>query len=315
MNAGVSARSADPYLELSRADWAARAKVVEQPLTEAELAQIRSLGDVLDLREVTDIYLPLSQLLSIYVEQFQRLHSATIDFFGKQSAKTPFIIGIAGSVAVGKSTVSRLLRELLQRWPSTPKVELVTTDGFLLPNDELERRGIMNRKGFPESYDRGGLINFLAGIKSGEAVSMAPVYSHLAYDIVPNKFQEVSQPDVLILEGLNVLQPPLPGQELALSDFFDFTIYVDADAKHVESWFLDRFRRLWSSAFTNPDSYFHPLTKELDEAAALKRATGIWREINLPNLEQNILPTRARATLVIHKSADHRVNRVQLRRL
>jgi type I pantothenate kinase len=315
VNAGPGSAAINPYLELSRGDWAARAKALEQPLTEAELAQIRSLGDVLDLQEVTDIYLPLSQLLSIYVDQFQRLHSATIDFFGKKSAKTPFIIGIAGSVAVGKSTVSRLLRELLQRWPSTPKVELVTTDGFLLPNSELERRGIMNRKGFPESYDRAGLLNFLGAIKSGEAVSKAPVYSHLAYDIVSGQFQTVSQPDVLILEGLNVLQPPLPGQELALSDFFDFTIYVDADASHIETWFLDRFRKLWSSAFTNPESYFHPLTRELDEPAALERARGIWREINLPNLELNILPTRARATLVISKDANHRVNRVLLRRL
>lgn len=315
MSAGPESRGTNPYLEISRVDWAARAQALEQPLTEAELAQIRSLGDVLDLREVTDIYLPLSQLLSIYVEQFQRLHSATIDFFGKKSAKTPFIIGIAGSVAVGKSTVSRLLRELLQRWPSTPQVELVTTDGFLLPNSELERRGLMNRKGFPESYDRAALLSFLAGIKSGEAISRAPVYSHLAYDIVPGQFQQVSQPDVLILEGLNVLQPPLPGQELALSDFFDFTIYVDAEVEHIETWFLERFRKLWTSAFTNPESYFHPLTRELDEEAALERAKGIWREINLPNLELNILPTRVRATLVITKNADHRVNRVQLRRL
>ncbi|MEY3028703.1 MAG: hypothetical protein RL198_100 [Actinomycetota bacterium] len=315
MNAGPGSDTTNPYLEIARADWAARAKVADQPLTESELAQIRSLGDVLDMREVTEIYLPLSQLLSIYVDQFQQLHSATIDFFGKQSAKTPFIIGIAGSVAVGKSTVSRLLRELLQRWPSTPKVELITTDGFLLPNAELERRGIMNRKGFPESYDRSGLLNFLAKIKSGEASSLAPVYSHLAYDIIPGKFQKVSQPDVLILEGLNVLQPPLPGQELALSDFFDFTIYVDAEPRHIESWFLERFRKLWTSAFTSPESYFHSLTKEMTEGAALERARGIWREINLPNLEQNILPTRARATLIIGKDSAHRVNRVQLRRL
>jgi type I pantothenate kinase len=208
-----------------------------------------------------------------------------------------------------------LLRELMKRWDQTPNVELVTTDGFLYPNKELERRGLMQRKGFPESYDRKRLLQFVSDIKSGKSDVEAPVYSHLSYDIVPGEFARVSAPDVLILEGLNVLQPPAIGQELALSDFFDFTIYIDADTKNIENWYLSRFEQLWESAFTNPRSYFHQLTTELNRAEAMERAQGFWRDINLPNLRQNIEPTRSRATLVMQKGDQHRVDKVLLRKI
>jgi type I pantothenate kinase len=304
-----------PYLAIEREDWAELARNSSLPLTEAELDSFRSLGDFLDLKEVSEVYLPLSQLLAIYAVQAQKLHSVSSEFLGERAARTPFIIGIAGSVAVGKSTVARLLRELMKRWDQTPNVELVTTDGFLYPNKELERRGLMQRKGFPESYDRKRLLQFVSDIKSGKADVEAPVYSHLSYDIVPGEFARVSAPDVLILEGLNVLQPPAIGQELALSDFFDFTIYIDADTKNIENWYLSRFEQLWESAFTNPRSYFHQLTTELNRAEAMERAQGFWRDINLPNLRQNIEPTRSRATLVMQKGDQHRVDKVLLRKI
>jgi type I pantothenate kinase len=254
-------------------------------------------------------------MLAIYAAKTQDLHQATSNFFGERAARTPFIIGVAGSVAVGKSTVSRLLRELLQRWDETKHVELVTTDGFLYPNAELERRGIMHRKGFPESYDRKRLLQFVSEIKSGKQGVTAPVYSHLSYDIVPGELEEVTTPDVLILEGLNVLQPPAIGQELALSDFFDFTIFIDADIKNIESWYLSRFEQLWESAFTNPRSYFHQLTTELTRDQAMERARGFWKDINLPNLRENIEPTRSRATLVMQKGDNHRVEKVLIRKV
>jgi type I pantothenate kinase len=304
-----------PYLAIERADWAELGRSTELPLTEAEIDSIRGLGDLLDLREVADVYLPLSQLLNIYAIQNQALHSRASEYFGERASRTPFIIGIAGSVAVGKSTVARLLRELMKRWPGTPRVELVTTDGFLYPNAELERRNLMHRKGFPESYDRRALLEFVSEIKSGRTDVSAPVYSHLAYDIVPGEFATVTTPDVLILEGLNVLQPPERGQELALSDFFDFTIFVDAEPENIREWFLSRFSRLWSSAFTDPRSYFHRLTTEMTEAQALERAKDIWQTINLPNLHENILPTRSRATLIVQKGPEHRVERVLLRKI
>lgn len=304
-----------PYLAIEREDWAELGHTSKLPLTEAELDSFRGLGDLLDLKEVSEVYLPLSQLLSIYATETQDLHASTSQFFGERAARTPFIIGIAGSVAVGKSTVSRLLKELLQRWDKTPKVELVTTDGFLYPNAELERRGILHRKGFPESYDRKRLLQFVSEIKSGKSDVQAPVYSHLSYDIVPGKFDTVTLPDVLILEGLNVLQPPGIGQELALSDFFDFTIYIDADTENIEKWYLSRFEQLWNSAFTNPASYFHKLTTELNRDQALERARGFWNDINLPNLRENIEPTKSRATLVMQKGNEHRVERVLLRKI
>jgi type I pantothenate kinase len=303
-----------PFNEISREDWAVLGNSTELPLTESEIQQIRGLGDFLDIKEVQDVYLPLSRLLNLYVAEHQKLHRVTSDFLGERAGRVPFIIGVAGSVAVGKSTVSRLLKELLSRWEGTPKVEMITTDGFLYPNAELERRGIMNRKGFPESYDRMALLQFVADIKSGAAEVSTPVYSHLVYDIVEGETNTVSNPDVLIVEGLNVLQSPGQGQYLALSDFFDFKIYVDADTKNISQWFIDRFEKLRETAFTNPASYFHRYA-EMPYEKALERANEIWGTINLPNLIENILPTRSRATLVLHKGTEHAVERVLMRKL
>ena len=319
MNASGSANSKQsanptPFVEISRADWAALGNATELPLTEDEISQIRGLGDFLDLKEVREVYLPLSRFLNIYVSEFSKLHKATSDFLGERSAKVPFIVGIAGSVAVGKSTVSRLLRELLARWEGTPKVALITTDGFLYPNAELEKRSLMHRKGFPESYDRLALLNFVADIKSGKQNVQAPVYSHLTYDIVPGKFETVSSPDVVIIEGLNVLQAPGPDQETTLSDYFDFKIYVDAETSNISKWFLNRFHELRESAFTNPESYFHRYA-EMPLEKALERANEIWNTINLPNLTENIMPTRSRATLVLRKGDQHAVESVLLRKL
>lgn len=315
MKAAQSSGPSSPYLALGRADWAELGKQTSLPLTEAELESIRGLGDFLDLKEVEEVYLPVSQLLNLYATATQKLHQTTSSFFGERAARTPFIIGIAGSVAVGKSTVARLLRELMKRWEGTPKVELVTTDGFLYPNSELEKRNLMDRKGFPESYDRKALLKFVSDIKSGVPEVSAPVYSHLSYDIVPGEISLVSSPDVLILEGLNVLQPPTAGQEVALSDYFDFTIYIDAEVEAIERWYLSRFAELWRSAFTNPKSYFHALTTELTESQAMDRAKGFWKNINLPNLRENIEPTRSRATLVMQKGEQHRVEQVLLRKV
>lgn len=303
-----------PFVEISRSDWAELAKQTETPLTQTEIEKIRGLGDFLDLAEVNDIYLPLSQLLNLYVSETQQLHQITGKFLDKTNKRTPFIIGVAGSVAVGKSTVSRLLKELLSRWPSTPKVALVTTDGFLYPNATLEQRGIMARKGFPESYDRLALLKFVADIKSGKEQVSAPLYSHLSYDIVEGEEVVVDSPDVVIVEGLNVLQPPAPGQELALSDYFDFQIYVDAPTEEIEKWYLDRFKALRDSAFRDPQSYFHRYT-EISEEEALTRAKEIWRTINLPNLQENIISTKSRATLVLQKGPEHRVEKVLLRKI
>ena len=302
-----------PFVEISRADWAVLGRSTELPLTEQEISQIRGLGDFLDLKEVRDVYLPLSRLLNLYVTEAQRLHSVTSEFLGERAKRTPFIIGVAGSVAVGKSTVARLLKEMLSRWPSTPRVELVTTDGFLYNNAELERRNLMHRKGFPESYDRLALLKFVADIKSGVERVTAPVYSHLSYDIVPGAEVIVESPDVVIVEGLNVLQPPVIGQEVALSDYFDFKIYVDADVESVTKWFIGRFEQLREGAFTNPKSYFHRYA-EMPFEQALARANEIWRTINLPNLIENIQPTRSRATLVLQKGSDHVVQSVLLRK-
>ena len=303
-----------PFNEISREDWAVLGNSTELPLTESEIQQIRGLGDFLDIKEVQDVYLPLSRLLNLYVAEHQKLHRVTSDFLGERAGRVPFIIGVAGSVAVGKSTVSRLLKELLSRWEGTPKVEMITTDGFLYPNAELERRGIMDRKGFPESYDRMALLQFVADVKSGVAEVSTPVYSHLVYDIVEGQRNTVSNPDVLIVEGLNVLQSPGQGQYLALSDFFDFKIYVDADTKNIAQWFIDRFEKLRETAFTNPASYFHRYA-EMPYEKALDRANEIWATINLPNLIENILPTRSRATLVLHKGSEHAVERVLMRKL
>ncbi len=315
MSAAGTPNPISPYVAIERDDWAELGKSTTLPLTETELESIRGLGDVLDMREVEEVYLPVSQLLNLYATSAQKLHRTSSEFFGERAARTPFIIGIAGSVAVGKSTVARLLRELMKRWEGTPRVELITTDGFLYPNAELEKRNLMHRKGFPESYDRKKLLQFVSDIKSGVESVSAPVYSHLSYDIVEGQTATVSTPDVLILEGLNVLQPPAFGQEVALSDYFDFTIYIDADAMNIEKWYLSRFTELWNSAFTNPKSYFHALTTELTEQQAMDRAKSFWNEINLPNLRENIEPTRSRATLVMQKGDQHRVEKVLLRKV
>jgi len=307
-------QAVSPFVEISRSDWAELAKSNDNPLTEAEIENIRGLGDFLDLAEVSEIYLPLSQLLNLYVTTTQRLHQASGEFLDRTAKRTPFIIGVAGSVAVGKSTVSRLLKELLSRWPTTPSVALVTTDGFLYPNSVLEEKGLMTKKGFPESYDRLALLKFVADIKSGKEEVKAPLYSHLTYDIVPGEEVTVSFPDVVIVEGLNVLQPPAIGQEVALSDYFDFQIYVDAPTEEIETWYLDRFKQLRESAFRNPESYFHKYA-ELPMEDALDRAKEIWRTINLPNLLENIISTKSRATLVLQKGIKHRVERVLLRKI
>jgi len=287
---------------------------MELPLTEVELIQLRGLGDVLDMQEVSEVYLPLSRLLTLYVTAARKLHESTTSFLGSNSLSTPFVIGVAGSVAVGKSTVARLLRELMVRWDDTPRVELVTTDGFLYPNAELERRGLMDRKGFPESYDRRSLLRFVSQVKSGVPEVRAPFYSHLAYDIVPDAEIVVNRPDVLIVEGLNVLQPASTGNRLAVSDLFDFTIYVDARTSDIATWYEDRFLRLQRGAFSNPQSYFHRFA-DLTEEEARTRARGIWTAINEPNLVQNVLPTRPRASLVLRKGANHAVSSVLLRKI
>jgi len=314
VNLPNDAEAVSPFVEISRAEWAELAKTNETPLTQEEIEKIRGLGDFLDLQEVSDIYLPLSHLLNLYVTQTQQLHSVTKNFLDKSANRTPFIIGVAGSVAVGKSTVSRLLMELLSRWPTTPKVALVTTDGFLYPNAVLEQKGLMARKGFPESYDRLALIKFVSEIKSGKEKVSAPLYSHLSYDIVPGEEVIVESPDVVIIEGLNVLQPPSLGQDVALSDYFDFKIYVDAPTEEIENWYLARFKQLRDSAFQNPASYFHRYA-QMEETAALDRAQEIWQTINLPNLLENIISTKSRATLVLQKGIKHRVERVLLRKI
>ncbi|WP_298226611.1 type I pantothenate kinase [Gryllotalpicola sp.] len=304
---------ATPFVALDRADWARLARNTPQPLTEIEVVQLRGLGDFLDMREVAEVYLPLSRLLNLYAAGTQQLHRATSDFLGERTEKVPFIIGVAGSVAVGKSTVSRVLRELLRRWEGTPRVELVTTDGFLYPNAELERRGILDRKGFPESYDRRRLLRFLTEVKSGVSEVRAPYYSHVVYDIVPDAQIVLHRPEVLIVEGLNVLQPAMTGS-LSVSDFFDFSIYVDARTRDIANWFVERFRTLQQSAFTDPSSYFHRFSG-LTEEEATAAALGYWGEINEPNLKANIRPTRSRAKLVLRKASDHTVATVLLRKL
>ena len=313
-SAPVNQGELTPFVEILRSDWSQLGNATKQPLTESEISQIRGLGDFLDLTEVSEVYLPLSRFLNLYVTKHSDIHKATSEFLGERAKPVPFIIGVAGSVAVGKSTVSRLLKELLSRWEGTPKVALVTTDGFLYPNKELEKRSLMDRKGFPESYDRLALIKFVSDIKSGKKEVSAPVYSHLTYDIIPGEEVVVDSPDVLIIEGLNVLQAPGPDQDLTLSDFFDFKIFVDAETQNISKWFLNRFHALRESAFTDPESYFHRYA-EMPIEQALARATEIWETINLPNLIENILPTRSRATLVLKKGDNHRVESVLLRKL
>ena len=306
-----------PYLSLSREQWSQLRAAVPLSLTEADLIQLRGIHDELSLDEVRDIYLPLSRLLNLYVKARQSRSKVIEQFLGTQPSHLPYIISIAGSVAVGKSTTARILQALLDRWPEHPKVELVTTDGFLFPNHELEARGLMKKKGFPLSYDMRRLVNFVADIKAGAASVSAPVYSHLSYDIVPGAEKRVEQPDILIIEGLNVLQSgmdyPHDPHHVFVSDFVDFSIYVDAEESLLKNWYIERFLKFRQSAFSDPECYFHHYAA-LSEAESVAIASHIWDEINYPNLKSNILPTRERASLILTKGAAHAIEQVKLRK-
>lgn len=304
-----------PFDEIGRSEWARLSDETPLPLTEAELASFRGLGEPLDMAEINDIYRPLSRLINQYAIAARDMHTRTRGFLHRSGDRqSPFVIGIAGSVAAGKSTVARILRDLLARWPETPNVQLVTTDGFLYPNAELERRGISHRKGFPESYDRRALLRFVSQVKAGMAEVVAPHYSHLIYDIVPGEVTVVRRPDILIVEGLNVLQPPSMEHPVAVSDLFDFSIYVDARTTDIWRWYRGRFLKLRQGAFSDPSSYFRKFAT-VDDERAIELADEFWTKINEPNLIENIRPTRARASLVLRKDADHRVNSVLLRKL
>ncbi len=308
-----------PYRTFRREEWARLRADTPLTLTADDVLKLQSLNDPISLEEVIAIYLPLSRLLSLYVAATQGLFKATQRFLlAENEQKTPYIIGVAGSVAVGKSTTARVLKALLSRWPNTPKVELVTTDGFLLPNAELARRGLMERKGFPESYDTAALLRFLADVKAGKPTVAAPVYSHLVYDVVEGEGIVVDRPDILILEGLNVLQPgrlPRDGEAIPfVSDYFDFSVYLDADEDDIHHWYINRFMTLRQTAFRDPRSFFRKFA-ELTEAEALQTAERLWSRINLPNLRENILPTRPRASLILRKGNQHRIEEVSLRRL
>jgi type I pantothenate kinase len=307
-----------PYRMFSRAEWADRREDTPMTLTPEEVMRVRSLHDRLDISEVEDIYLPISRLLSMYVAATQRLFRAQQDFLGTEDSKMPYIIGVAGSVAVGKSTTARVLEALLARWPNVPKVDLITTDGFLYPNAILAREGLMERKGFPESYDLPALLRFLSDVKAGRRPTRAPVYSHLIYDVIPNQWIEIDRPDILVVEGLNVLQagrPPKGGKAIPyVSDFFDFSIYLDANEDVLLTWYVDRFLTLRETAFRDPKSFFHRYAG-LSDADAIETATSIWRRINLVNLHDNILPTRQRADLILTKAESHAVEQVALRKL
>jgi type I pantothenate kinase len=312
------AREVSPFRRFAREEWAALREDTPMTLTAADLDEVRSLNDKIDLGEVEAIYLPLSRLLNLYVQASQQLFRASNVFLRRQELKVPYVIGVAGSVAGGKSTTARILKTLLSRWPSHPKVDLVTTDGFLLPNALLEREGLMNRKGFPESYDLQRVLRFMSDIKSGERDVEAPLYSHLTYDVLHGKTQVVDQPDILILEGINVLQtgrPPRDGRGIPnTSDFFDFSIFIDADERDLQQWYIERFFALRDGAFKDPKSYFHRYAS-LSDKDAKEMAERIWATINLVNLRENILPTRPRADLVLRKGSDHKVRSVFLRKL
>jgi type I pantothenate kinase len=319
---GMDQRTIDdglsPYHVFSRAEWAARREDTPMTLTSDEVTRLRSMHDRLDMAEVEEIYLPVSRLLSMYVAATQRLFRAQSRFLGTEGGKMPYIIGIGGSVAVGKSTTSRVLQALLARWPNVPKVDLVTTDGFLFPNAILERENLMDKKGFPESYDIASLLRFLFDIKAGRHPVRAPVYSHLVYDVVPNLWIEIDRPDILIVEGLNVLQAALMPRDTDgipfVSDFFDFSVYIEADDVALQRWYVDRFLTLRGTAFADPKSYFHRYARLSDEEA-VATATSIWARINLVNLHRNIRPTRQRADLILTKGENHRVENVALRKL
>jgi type I pantothenate kinase len=309
----------NPYRIISREQWARLRDDTPMTLEAGEIARLRSMHDRLDMSEVEEIYLPLSRLLSMYVAATQRLFRAQQRFLGTEDVKMPYIIGIGGSVAVGKSTTARVLQALLARWPNVPKVDLVTTDGFLYPNAILEREHLMDRKGFPESYDLQTLLRFLTDVKAGRRPTRAPIYSHLVYDVMPNHWVEIDRPDILIVEGLNVLQagrlPSKDGEVIPfVSDFFDFSVYLDAEEDVLRNWYVNRFLTLRGTAFSDPKSYFHRYSK-LTDTDAVATATDIWTRINLVNLHENILPTRRRADLILKKNESHGVGEVALRKL
>jgi len=310
-----SSEELSPYRHFSRSEWAALRADTPLTLTIDDLEKLQSMNDPISVEEVIAIYLPLSRLLALYVAATQGLFKATQRFLGAEDGKMPYIIGIAGSVAVGKSTTARVLKALLSRWPNTPKVELVTTDGFLHPNSVLDREGLMDRKGFPDSYDGTSLLRFLSDLKAGKRNVQAPVYSHLLYDVLPGETIAVDRPDILIVEGLNVLLPNKPGKDIPfVSDFFDFSVYLDAPEDDLERWYVSRFMKLRETAFRDPRSYFRKYA-DLNDQEAERTACGIWRRINLRNLHENILPTRARASLVLTKGQNHKIEKVALRKL
>ena len=315
---GTASAPISRYIDLNREQWKSLRANTPLLLDEHELAALRGINEQVSLREVEEVYVPLSRFLNLHVAAIQHLFKARREFLGAPSARrVPYVLGIAGSVAVGKSTFSRVLRACLARWPDHARVDLITTDGFLYPNRILEDRGLMKRKGFPESYDQRRLLQFLADVKAGVPSVSAPVYSHLHYDIIPNAVQEVEQPDILILEGLNVLQSPdgiRAATRVFVSDFFDFSIYIDANEEIIEQWYIDRFLRLRETVFQNPSSYFHRYA-QLTESEAVATARRIWREINLSNLVENIAPTRERSHLILEKGENHAIQNVRLRRV
>lgn len=304
---------ADRYISFDHDAWGRLRANTPLTLTEDDLEKLRGINERISLDEVAQIFLPLSRLLNLYVTASQSLYQVTDTFLGQPAAKVPYIIGVAGSVAVGKSTTSRVLQALLSRWPAHPKVDLITTDGFLYPNEELERRRLLDRKGFPESYNLREMLAFLAAVKSGDLEVEAPVYSHESYDVVAGASNLVAQPDIVIVEGLNVLQAGA-GSTVFVSDYFDFSVYVDADEADIKTWYIERFMTLRETVFRDPKAYFHKYA-QLDEAEAIETADEIWESINGPNLRENILPTRERAHLILEKQQDHSVRRVRLRRI
>ena len=301
----------NPFRTFDRDQWRQLRMSMPQVLTEDDVVKLRGVGEDIDLREVSDVYLPLSRLINLYVEAHQKLGRTTSTFLNESNPRVPFIIGVAGSVAVGKSTTARLLQVLLQRWENNPKVELVTTDGFLYPTAELVRRNILDRKGYPESFDQKALLRFIIAVKSGEQNVQAPVYSHELYDIIADEAITVNQPDILIVEGLNVLQT---GPNLMVSDLFDFSVYVDADPDDIERWYIHRFLKLRKTKFKDPNAHFHHYAS-LDEATAAAEAREIWQRINLPNLRENVLPAKPRASLILRKGPDHAVADVKMRKI